>query len=389
MDGEIMRKSVEKQKLMDILSEELADFRGGNAIQHDLGDILIIGLLCILCNGSTFVDMEMFGETHKDLLRQFLSLEHGIPSHDTFGRVFAKLDPANLDACFSHWLGILKEEVSARHVSIDGKTIRGSSRGGKQAKHIVTAFASDLQLVLGQLNVGEKNNEITEIPRLLDMFCVRKCTVTINAMGTQKEIAGKIMEKQGDYILALKENHPTLLADMRLYAEQEVFPQKPSLLRQQDQYAETIEKGHGRIETRQCWLMPDMSWLPQREEWAGLSGAAVIRSKRIRQSTGEVSESCRYFLYSDRSMTAERFLHLQRSHWCIENNLHWALDNLFHEDECQAYTEHAAEVLNILRKLCLYLTKQETSTKASMRTKRLRCSYDIRYAFKVLGFDVD
>lgn len=302
-----MRKSVEKQKLMEILSEELMDFRGGNAIQHDLGDILIIGLLCILCNGNTFVDMEMFGELHEDLLRQFLSLKHGIHSHDTFGRVFAKLDPANLDACFSHWLGTLREQLSTRHVSIDGKTIRGSGRGGNKAKHIVTAFASDLQLVLGQLNVGEKNNEITEIPRLLDMFCVRKCTITIDAMGTQKEIAGKIIEKQGDYILALKENNPALLADIRLYAEQEMFPQERSLLRRQNIYAESVEKDHGRIETRQCWLMPDMSWLPQRGEWAGLSGAAVIRSKRIRQSTGGESESCRYFLYSDRGMTAERF----------------------------------------------------------------------------------
>lgn len=384
-----MRKSVEKQKLMEILSEELMDFRGGNAIQHDLGDILIIGLLCILCNGNTFVDMEMFGELHEDLLRQFLSLKHGIPSHDTFGRVFAKLDPANLDACFSHWLGTLREQVSTRHVSIDGKTIRGSGRGWNKAKHIVTAFASDLQLVLGQLNVGEKNNEITEIPRLLDMFCVRKCTIKIDAMGTQKEIAGKIIEKQGDYILALKENHPALLADIRLYAEQEMLSQEQSLLRQQNLYAESVEKDHGRIETRQCWLMPDMSWLPQREEWPGLSGVAVIRSKRIRQSTGEESESCRYFLYSDHGMTAERFLHLQRSHWCIENNLHWALDNVFHEDECQAYIEHAAEILNILRKLCLYLTKQETTWKAYMRSKCFRCASDLRYSFKILGFDVD
>lgn len=384
-----MSKSVVKQRLMDILNEELEDFRGGNAVQHNLSEILIIGLLCILCNGSTFVDMEMFGNIHKDLLAQFLSPEHGIPSHDTFGRVFAKLNPANLSACFSHWLEILKEQVSTRHVSIDGKTIRGSGRGGRQAKHIVTAFASDLQLVLGQLNVDEKNNEITEIPRLLDMFCVKECTITIDAMGTQKEIADKIIEKQGDYILALKENHPTLLADIRLYAEQEMFSQSKSLLKTHNQYAQTLEKGHGRVEKRECWLMQDLSWLPQRGKWPGLRGAAVIRSKRTRQSTGEVSESCRYFLYSDSSMTARRFLHLQRSHWCIENNLHWALDTVFREDECQAYIEHAAEILNIMRKLCLYLTKHETTLKASMRTKRFICGTDITYAFKVLGFEVE
>ena len=384
-----MAQGTQELKLIEILQEEMIDYRGGNAVQHYLWDIIMIGLLCILCNGSTFVDMELFGQTHEALLRQFLALPHGIASHDTFGRIFAALDPHALDRCFAHWIASMRSEMEIHHVAIDGKTVRGSGKAGQTAKHIITAFASDVQLVLGQRCVSEKNNEITEIPRLLDMFCVKNCTITIDAMGTQKEIASKIIEKEGNYILALKENHPTLLHDIQFYAEQELFPRRPSTLSKLGVYATTSEKDHGRIETRRCWLLRDVSWLEQGREWKGLSGAAVIHSKRIMQRTGEVSESYRYFLYSESSMTAEGFLHLQRSHWRIENNLHWVLDNVFHEDKCQVYIANAAVILNSLRKLSLHLTKQETSFKGSMRSKRLKCSYDIQYALKVLGLHLE
>lgn len=383
-----MVKSKHEIRLIEILQVEMEDFRGGNAVQHNLWDVIIIGLLCILCNGETFVDMQIFGETHLDLLRQFLALPHGIPSHDTFGRIFAALDPLALDRCFAHWVDATKDEMAIHHVAIDGKTVRGSGKAGQLAKHIITAFASECQLVIGQRCVSQKNNEITEIPRLLDMFCVKNCTITIDAMGTQKEIAGKIVEKDGDYILALKENHPTLFNDIQYYAEQELFPQDTKLLSDCGAYATTAQKDHGRIEKRRCWLIKDVSWLEQGKDWAGLAGAAVIHTQRTVQTTGEVSESYRYFLYSDGSMTADRFLHLQRSHWRIENNLHWVLDNVFHEDKCQAYIENSAVILSSLRKLALYLTKQETSFKASMRSKRLRCAYDILYALKVLGLDL-
>lgn len=384
-----MAKSKQQLRLIEILQEEMEDFRGGNAVQHNLWDVIIIGLLCILCNGETFVDMQIFGETHVDLLRQFLALPHGIPSHDTFGRIFSALDPLALDRCFAHWIETTKEEMAVHHVAIDGKTVRGSGKAGHLAKHIITAFASECQLVIGQRCVSEKNNEITEIPRLLDMFCVKNCTITIDAMGTQKEIARKIVENEGDYILALKENHPTLLSDIQYYAEQELFSQDTKLFSEDGTYAMTAQKDHGRIEKRRCWLLRDVSWLEQGKDWAGLSGAAVIHTKRITQTTGEISESYRYFLYSDSRMTAERFMHLQRSHWRIENNLHWVLDNVFHEDKCQAYIENAAVILSSLRKLALYLTKQESSFKASMRSKRLRCAYDILYALNVLGLDLN
>lgn len=382
-----MKQGKQILSLYELLQEELTDSRAGNAIQHELWDIIIIGLLTILCNGNTFVDMQIFGETHLPLLQQFLALPHGIPSHDTFGRVFAALDPAAMDNCFAQWVEMIRSEMDIHHVAIDGKTVRGSGKAGHLARHIVTAFASEVELVLGQRSTAEKSNEITEIPRLLDMLCLEHRTVTIDAMGSQKTIAGKIIEKKGEYILALKENHPTLLEDIRFYMEQDVFTQPSQALKSMNLYAETKEKDHGRIEHRECWLLPDLSWQDESKEWIGMSGAAVIRTSRQIQNTGEVSESDRYFLYSDKTMTAERFVKLQRAHWRIENNLHWVLDNVYQEDKCQTYMENAAVVLNILRKLCLHLTKRETSFKASMRTKRLRCSYDFPYALKVLGFE--
>lgn len=379
------RIGVEQKKLIELLQEEIQDYRKGNGVRHELSDVIIIGLLCILCNGNTFVDMQTFGETHEDLLRQFLPLPQGIPSHDTFGHVFARLDPGQLVKCFGVWIEDIKQEMESHHIAVDGKTIRGSGRTGNKAKHIITAFASELQLVLGQLCVDGKNNEITEIPRLLDMFCVKGSTITIDAMGTQKEIAGKIIEKGGEYVLALKDNHANLHDDIRFYAQQEIFPQDTKGMKEKGAYHSTLEKDHGRIETRKCWLLGDLNWLDRKHDWAGLSGAAAIYSKRVLQSTGEISESVRYFLYSEPGMTAERLLALQRSHWRIENNLHWMLDMVFREDSCQVRIENAAEILNILRKLCLQLVKQESSVKASMQSKRLRCSYDIHYALKVLG----
>lgn len=374
-----------KKTLIELLSE-VEDYRTGNSIRHNLKDVLLIGLLCIICNGDTYTDMELFGETHEEMLRSFLELPYGIPSHDTFGDIFSRLDPGQVTKCFAQWADALKEEVEQHHIAIDGKTIRRSHHGEMNAKHVVTAFASDVQLVLGQLSTDEKSNEITAIPKLLDMFCVKGNIITIDAMGAQTEVAKQIIEKEGDYVLALKENQPTLLEDIRLFMESDVITQKKSALKVAAQYAKTCEKGHGRIETRECFLIPDLSWLEGRGRWAGLQGAGLIRSKR-ETSDGHVSMSDHYVIYSCTHMTAEKLLKIKRGHWAIENQLHWQLDVLFREDQSRARIDNAAEVLNILRKLALQLMKQETSLNASMRAKRLRCGYDISYALKVLRVD--
>ncbi|MEG2263166.1 MAG: ISAs1 family transposase [Acinetobacter sp.] len=373
-----------KKTLLEIL-EEAPDCRSGNTIRHLLKDILMIGLLCVICNGDTFTDMELFGQTHEEILRRFLALPYGIPSHDVFRNVFGKLEPEELKKGFGAWTESLRDEIQGHTISIDGKTIRGSQNGTIKVKHIVSAFASDVQLVLGQLSVDAKSSEITAIPKLLKLFCVKGNTITIDAMGTQKEIAGIINRKGGDYILALKENQPSLYADIRLYFEQDVLPSSKVALKSEGRYARTCEKGHGRIETRECFLIGDISWLPDKSHWPDLMGAACICSKRILLPAEKESISERFFLFSCSDMSADRLLSLQRGHWAIENQLHWCLNMTLHEDNSRAHMENAAEVLDILRKLALQLMKQGTSVKGSLRNKRLCCGYDVFYAFNVLG----
>lgn len=372
-----------KKSLMEAL-KEVPDPRKGNAIRHLLDEIIMIGLLCIICQGETFVDMQLFGETHKEMLSAFLQLPNGIPSHDTFADVFIKLDPRALSECFNLWVQHLREEIERCGISIDGKTIRRSKGEGKKAVHVVTAFAGELQLTLGQLATDEKSNEITAIPKLLEMFTVKGNIITIDAMGTQTDIAQKIIEKDGDYVLSLKNNHPTLYEDVSLYLETEVMPQSKKLLEEKGLYFKTLEQGHGRIETRECFICPDIAWLDAKDDWAGLSGVGVISSKR--EETGkEATIAKHYFLYSLSGVSAKQLLALNRGHWAIENQLHWMLDVTFREDDSRARTENAAVNLNILRKQALQLMKRESSVKGSMRVKRLRCAYDLSYALKVIG----
>lgn len=373
----------ENKTLLELLSE-LPDHRVGNAIKHNLTDIVAIGILAILCNANTFVGMQLFGETHEQELRELLELPNGIPSHDVFGDVFSRLDTAALEKCFEEWIAGMQDTLNQKHIAIDGKTIRRSQSPKHKASHVITAYSSDMQLVLGQLCTDEKSNEITAIPVLLEMLTLRGSTVTIDAMGTQTSIAQKIIDREGEYILALRENHPTLLDDIRFYMQQEVLTRKKTQLIENNAYASSIEKSHGRIDKRECWLLPDLTWLESRNRWAGLSGAALIRSTRT-TSDGKSSVTDRYYLYSHTKITADQFLQLQRSHWAIENNLHWMLDVAFGEDNAHVRLGHAAVVLNILRKMVLLLLKTDSSVKGSISSKRLRCSWDFSFALNVIS----
>ncbi len=365
--------------IVEIL-EGVPDYRKGNAIRHKLADILMIGLLTIICVGDDYAAMVLFGNTHEKVLRNFLELPYGIPSEDTFERVFSRLNPKTLAVQFLSWIDEFKETLT---VSIDGKTIRRSKGKGKKAKHIVTAFASELQLVLGQLATDEKSNEITAISELLDMFCRKGMIITIDAMGTQTDIAAKIVEKKADYVLALKGNQETLHKDASLFLDSEVIPQNKEILREKGLYERTIEKGHGRIETRECFIWPEIDWLEGTDKWAGLSGIGVIVSKR-EELGKEPTITKNYFIYSKKRTSAAEMLGIKRAHWAVENNLHWMLDVTFNEDVSRARTENAAENLNILRKQALQLMKRDPS-KGSMRGKRLRCAWDLSYAFNVIG----
>ena len=243
-----------------------------------------------------------------------------------------------------------------------------------------------MQLVLGQLAVDEKSNEITVIPQLLKLFGVNNKTITIDAMGTQKEIAKTIWEGGGNYLLALKENHPQLLEDIQLYLETDILPKKKKELKEAGLYYKSQEKGHGRIETRECYLCDQIGWLEGKEEWAGMSGAGVIISQR--EIEGQVSIQKHYFIYSQEGLKAEEALGIKRNHWGIENELHWILDVTFREDECRARTKNGAINMNILRKQALQLMKNDTTIKGSMKSKRLRCGWDISLALRILGINI-
>jgi len=373
------------EKTILAMLEKLPDHRKGNAIRHILSEIIMIGLLCFICNGNCYAGMHEFGKAHEEKLKKLLKLPYGIPSPDTFERVFQKIKPKYLARHFREWVDDIKFAASNAGliVALDGKTIQQSKRLGKKAVHVVTAFASQLRLVLGEVAVNDKSNEITAIPELLDMFCQKGMLITIDAMGTQKDISKKIISHKADYVLAVKGNQKTLHTDIGLLMEHEIFPMDKDELRKNGQYERTIEKGHGRIETRECFISRDIHWLSTGTNWDGLAGFGTIVSKREVFGKNPTFSS-RSFIFSLKSTDAAELLRIVRSHWAIENNLHWSLDVTFKEDDSRATIDNSPENLNILRKEALRLMGQETSFKASMRMKRLRCAWDLDYAFKVI-----
>ena len=374
----------ETKTLLELLAE-VPDHREGNAIKYSLRDILFLGMFAILCGAETYTGMQVFSELHLEELRRYLELPHGVPSHDVFGDVFSRVDTNAVEKCFQVFIESIKGEKSEDQVvALDGKTICRSGNKEHKAAHIETAYLSDLELVLGQTATEEKSNELTAIPKLLEILALTKCTVTIDAMGTHRDIAEVIHNKGADYILPVKENQPLLLEDIKLYAESDVLPQDKTALKKAGRYAETNEKGHGRIEKRECWLFDEAEWLQKRHDWPFLKGVAVMRSSRTMLNTGEVSTVFHYFIFSHEEMTAERFLSLQRKHWRIENNLHWCLDCCFHEDDVHVTLGHAAVVINMFRKLCMQMLKADTSVKDSLVGKRQRCAWSFPYALAVL-----
>ncbi len=368
---------------MDIF-RDIPDPRRGNGIRHKLEEILLIAILAILSDCKTYAEMEVFGECREEWLRSFLELPNGVPSHDTFGDVLAMMDPEALHGAFAQWVETLREYISNEVIAIDGKTIRRSKDTvkGKRALHVVSAWANENQMVLGQLAVEEKSNEITAIPALLNLLHIKGCIVTIDAMGTQKEIAATIIEGGGNYVLQVKDNQKTLREDISYYLEQEVMSQPKQTLKATHQWAQTKEKSHGRIETRTCYTTENIDWLTSKDNWVNLAGIGVIVSERLIGEQKTMDQS--FFIYSQKGATAEQLLHYKRSHWGIENTLHWTLDMNFREDESRVREGNGAENLNVLRHLALNLVKKETTVKGSMRIKLKRCGLDPQYLLKVL-----
>ena len=329
-------------------------------LRHKLVDIVFIGLVSVLCGGTDFEHMEDTGYGKYEWFKEHLELPNGIPDSDTFRRVFERLDPKEL-------ANVLQElvEVKNKTVAIDGKTICGSGNRDHRAYHVVSAWVAENQITLGQLETAEKSNEIAAIPELLEMLDVAGSTVTIDAMGCQKQIVAKICEKDADYVLGLKGNQSALCRDVRLYFETEDISCT----------TQTLEKDHGRIEKREYYLETDISWLQSRSEWTHLNGIGMVKTSVTSTKTGESTQESRYFITSLTDVS--RFAYAVRKHWSIESQLHWQLDVTFCEDHSRARKDNSPLNLNILRKQVLQLLKQaQLGKRVSVRRKMSRAAMD-------------
>ncbi|MDX1687956.1 MAG: ISAs1 family transposase [Candidatus Promineifilaceae bacterium] len=361
----------------------LEDPRAEHLNDHTLLDIITVAICAVICGAEGWTDVELFGNERLEWLRQFLRLENGIPSHDTFGRVFARLDPVQFEQCFLSWVAAVFQMTEGEVVAIDGKTVRRShDRGcGKTAIHLVSAWATANHLVLGQRKVDDKSNEITAIPELLHLLELNGCVVTIDAMGCQTEIAEQIVEQGADYVLAVKENQPHLLEDMTLFFD---LAQQNDFAKVEHTYHRTVNGGHGRVETRECWAISgqeSLDFLRGARNWSGLTTIVMVRARR--QIGQERSEETRYFISSVPN-DAKRLLHAVRSHWGIENSLHWVLDVAMGEDDSRIRRDHAAENMSLLRRMALNLLKQEKTLKRGVQGKRLKAALSPDYLLKVL-----
>jgi predicted transposase YbfD/YdcC len=349
---------------------------------HCLSDLLTIAICALLCGADSFEDMEVFGEAKQDWFKTFLDLPHGIPSHDTFNRVFAALDPQAFLDCFMRWTQSLRGAVEQEIVALDGKALRRAINRGECPKVVVSAWAVENGLALGQLKVTDKSNEITAVPKLLRALELAGCIVTLDAMGCQKEIAREIKEADADYVLALKGNHGQAHAEIKSYLDEAIVRQAPELV-----YKETVEKGHGRLEIRRYWQSGVVGWFAERHLWEGLQSVGVVEA--VREKSGERTVERRYYL-SSLPVEVERFARAVRSHWAIENQLHWVLDVDFGEDQSRARSGHAAENLAILRRWALNLVKQdEQKKKRSLKGRMKAAGWDNRYLLHLLGINLN
>jgi len=363
---------------------KVTDPRIDRTKRHQLMDILIIAICAVICGADGWVEVELFGKKKIDWFKTFLDLPHGIPSHDTFGRVFAAINPEEFQAAFLEWVQAINKLLHGQVIAIDGKQLRGSqdSHLGKHAIYLVSAWATENQLVLGQRKVDDKSNEITAIPKLLKLLDLNGCIVTIDAIGTQTKIAKQIGMQGGDYLLSVKENQGRLFEDIHDLFEDDWkydFQDAPY------SYAKTVTKDHGRIEIRQCWSISDPEYLANirdLRDWEGVQSLAMILSERRIGETVEIQD--RYFITSLES-NAEKILQAKRSHWGVENGLHWVLDLAFNEDHSRVRKDHAPENLAVLRHMAVNLLKQEKTVKNGIKAKRLLCGWDTDYLLKVLA----
>ena len=356
----------------------ITDPRQPGKVEHDLVELLVVAVSAVLVGADTFVEIELWAKEKLDWLQGYLKLEHGIPSHDTFGRLFGLIDPGEFEAAFRRWVSSVVPALGAEIVAIDGKTSRRSGKVDATPLHLVSAFAAGAGLVLGQRATAEKSNEKTAIPQLLSVLALEGCIVTIDAMGTQANIAQAIRERGADYVLAVKDNQPILADSVRdFFALFKAAPEKtPHTL------AETVEKDHGRLETRRCYAFDQLACLHRAEQWPGLKSFAVIESERL--ANGKLSTERRFYI-SSLPAEAARLAYAVRQHWKVENCLHWCMDVAFADDQMRARTGHAAHNLSVLKQLTLNLIRLDpTQRKGGIKARRLIAATSDSYRAQLL-----
>jgi predicted transposase YbfD/YdcC len=368
---------------MKIHFRKLKDPRRAHRRRHLLVDIIVIALCAIICGADDWQQVAAFGRERRAWLERFLELPNGIPSHDTFERVFDRLHPEAFAVCFREWTAALSGSLPIRHIAIDGKTLRGSGTGSLKALHLVSAWATAQHLSLGQVAVDDKSNEITAIPKLLELLDVKGALVTIDAMGCQKEIAAKIRERKGDYVLTVKENQPKLLDDIQNGFEKALESNFANF--KHDEYA-TESRGHGRTERRSYTILTDPEGMTQASQWQDLHVIGMCVNERTvtgKPTTTEV----RYFIGSRRG-SARTYARALRHHWGIENNLHWQLDVTFGEDGNRVTKRHEAENLASLRRLALVLLKRHPR-ETSIACKRFAAALNTDFLEEILCGDAN
>jgi predicted transposase YbfD/YdcC len=366
--------------LFDSLSL-VPDPRRERTKRHQLVDILVIAVCATICAAETWEEIAEFGRAKETWFRKFLALPHGIPSHDTFRRVFLRLNPKQFQESFLVWVRSVVSLTGGELISIDGKQVRGArTRDGKEGLRMVSAWASESRLVLGQVKTAEKSNEITAIPILLELLELKGCIVTIDAMGCQTKIAAQIISQEADYVLSLKGNQGLLHEEV---AEYFAWAEGIKFKDLEYDYCATLEKDHGRIEERRCWVTEDTEWFTEKAKWAGLRSFIMVEAER--EVVGQATTVERRYFISSLAANAEQSLRAVRGHWGVENSLHWVLDVAFREDGCRTRTGHAPENLATLRHIAVNLLKQERSCQLGIKSKRLKAGWDESYMLKVLN----
>ena len=361
--------------------EELEDPRMDRTKRHSLSDILVVTICAVICGADEWTEIELFGKSKRKWFERFLALPNGIPSHDTFGRVFSLLDPAQLEECFQRWIAAMAACTGGQLIAIDGKTIRRSFQkaDNKAAIHIVSAWSETNSLVLGQVSTEEKSNEITAIPRLLKMLDITDSVITIDAMGCQKAIAKQIVSQKGHYVLQVKKNHAGL-HDVIKEMFDELTGRGIAGVRYESH--EAVDAGHGRVETRRIWTTDWTNWYVDRKKWKGLRSFVCVES--VREVDGRTSKERRYYISDLDGQDAVAMLSYVRGHWGIENKLHWSLDVTFREDDLRQRVGHSAENLSRIRRLALNLLRQDKSVKVGAKAKRLKACLEEGYLLKIL-----